>query len=221
MSRVMLFDIETDGLDLKKISTIHTMTIYDYKTDKFTRYDQEKVRLGINELMKADTVIGHNIINYDIPVIQKFYPSFKPNKVLDTLVWARLVFADIENIDFKLFKKRKFPSKLIGSHSLKAYGYRLGELKGDFNNEDTDWSVFSKEMSMYCEQDVKVTKLLYEKLLSKNVSEEALQLEHDVARIVKRQIDRGFGFDEEKGSGTICQTTSTKRRIGRVTSKSI
>ncbi len=195
MDRVMLFDIETNGLALEDITTIHTMTVYDSKTNTFTRYDQKKVREGVKRLMKADTVVGHNIINFDIPVIKKFYPAFQPKKVLDTLIWARLVFADIKDIDFTLVKKGKLPSKLLGSHSLAAYGYRLGELKGDFNNDDTDWSMFTEEMSLYCEQDVRVTKKLYEKLLSKNVSKEAIELEHQVATIIKRQIDRGFCFD--------------------------
>ena len=40
----------------------------------------------------ADTIIGHNIIGYDIPVIRKLYPWFgKPAYVVDTLLLSRLV----------------------------------------------------------------------------------------------------------------------------------
>ena len=53
------------------------------------------------------------------------------------------------------------PTKLYGSHSLKAYGYRLGLHKGDFG-EDTDWKEWSQEMQDYCVQDVKVTEKLCE-----------------------------------------------------------
>ena len=48
---------------------------------------------------------------------------------------------------------------IYGSHSLKAYGYRLGVYKGDFA-KDTDWKEWSQEMQDYCIQDVKVTEKL-------------------------------------------------------------
>ena len=51
------------------------------------------------------------------------------------------------------------PTKLYGSHSLKAYGYRLGVYKGDFG-ETSDWKEWSQEMQDYCVQDVKVTEKL-------------------------------------------------------------
>lgn len=197
MSRIMLFDLETDGLDLQAISKIHVLAVYDYQTERFYRFDKEKVSEGVRFLEKADVIVGHNIINFDVPVIQKFFPSFEPKQVLDTLVWARLVYADIKDIDYRLYNKGRLPGKYIGSHSLEAYGFRLGVLKDDFH-ETADWSEWSQEMSDYCEQDVRVTKALYEKLKSKGVSEEALKLEHDVAHIIKRQVDRGFYFDVEK-----------------------
>lgn len=197
MSRIMLFDLETDGLDLQAISKIHVLAVYDYQTERFYRFDKEKVSEGVRFLEKADVIVGHNIINFDVPVIQKFFPSFEPKQVLDTLVWARLVYADIKDIDYGLYNKGRLPGKYIGSHSLEAYGFRLGVLKDDFH-ETADWSEWSQEMSDYCEQDVRVTKALYEKLKSKGVSEEALKLEHDVAHIIKRQVDRGFYFDVEK-----------------------
>lgn len=193
MRRVMVFDIETDGL-LDTLTKIHTMTIYDYETDTFRRFDKEEVPNGIKLLMEADVIVGHNIINFDVPAIQKVYPDFEPPEVLDTLVWARLVYADIDEIDYKLRRKGKIPGRLIGSHSLEAYGFRLGVFKDDFG-KTADWQEWSQEMSDYCEQDVRVTKALYEKLLSKNVSQEALELEHEVAHIIKRQVDRGFWFD--------------------------
>lgn len=197
MSRIMLFDLETDGLDLQAISKIHVLAVYDYQTERFYRFDKEKVSEGVRFLEKADVIVGHNIINFDVPVIQKFFPSFEPKQVLDTLVWARLVYADIKDIDYRLYNKGRLPGKYIGSHSLEAYGFRLGVLKDDFH-ETADWSEWSQEMSDYCEQDVRVTKALYEKLKSKGVSEEALKLEHDVAHIIKRQVDRGFYFDVKK-----------------------
>lgn len=213
MNRTLLFDLESNGL-LPELTTIHTMTVYDYSTDTFTRYDKEKVREGVNLLAEADVVIGHNAIAFDVPAIKKLYPWFSPKKVLDTLVWARLVYADIKDHDFRLSAKGILPKSLIGSHSLKAYGYRLGVLKGVFA-ENTDWQEWSPEMSAYCEQDVRVTKKLYEKLLSKNTNEEAIKLEHQVAHIIQRQVQRGFCFDEEKAQALYVKLLKRKEELTR------
>ena len=42
----------------------------------------------------------------------------------------------------------EFPNKLIGSHGIKAWGYRLEILKGDFA-DNTDWKEWSEEMTTY------------------------------------------------------------------------
>lgn len=208
----MLFDIETNSLELEEITKLHTMTVYDYATDTFTRFDKEKVAEGVELLAQADVVVGHNIINFDIPVIQKFFPWFQPAKIIDTLVWTRLVYPDIKDIDIGLFKKGRIPGELIGRHSLEAWGHRLGEYKDDFG-KTTDWQEWSQEMSDYCEQDVRVTKKLFEKLQQKGVSEEALKLEHDVAHIIKRQVDNGFPFDVEKAEALYVKLLSRREEL--------
>ena len=126
---MLVFDIETDGLDLKKISKIHTLWIYDYSQDEYKGYRGRTLEEGVRRLHEAETVVGHNIIDYDNPVIKKFFPWFSPKKVLDTLVWSRLIFPDIFERDIILANKGAFPRKLMGRHSLQAWGYRLGELK--------------------------------------------------------------------------------------------
>jgi DNA polymerase-1 len=193
---LVIFDLESDAL--VNYTKIHVLVVYDVATKTYTRYEQERVREGIEVLQKADCIIGHNVINFDIPCIKKFYPWFHPVKVLDTLVWARVVYPDIKDIDLVNRVKWEMSTKEVGSHSLRAWGYRLGEYKGDFG-ETHSWETFSQEMSDYCEQDVRVTVKLYEKLLSKELSEECLTLEHEVATIIQKQVEHGFLFDVKKG----------------------
>ena len=50
---------------------------------------------------------------------------------------------------------RHMPLQLYGRHSLEAYGYRLGEYKGEFG-KTTDWQEWSQEMQDYMVQDVKL-----------------------------------------------------------------
>jgi len=120
--------------------------------------DQPIVR-AVQYLELADTIIGHNIIGFDIPVIKKIYPWFKPKgRVVDTLLLSRLYHADMLEVDRKT-KPSGMPPKLYGRHSLESYGYRLGEYKGDFG-QTSDWLEWSKEMEDYCVQDTIVTKKL-------------------------------------------------------------
>jgi len=53
-------------------------------------------------------------------------------------------------------------------------------------------------MSDYCKQDVKVTLTLIKRIAGKGLPEEAIELEHEVQRIIYRQEQYGFLFDKEK-----------------------
>ncbi|CUU71263.1 DNA polymerase I [Campylobacter hyointestinalis subsp. hyointestinalis] len=193
-SNMLIFDIETNGL-LDELTKIHTITIYDSISDEFKSYDKDECSRAIELLNNAD-ICGHNIIAFDIPAIKKIYPSFSPRSVTDTLVQLRLAYADIKERDVS---QKNIPTKLYGSHSLKAWGYRLGVLKGDFA-ETTNWAEWSKEMSEYCKQDVVVTKAIFEHLKSKHsyLNCYANELEHKVQEIISRQIRKGFLFNYDK-----------------------
>ena len=77
----LLFDVETDGL-YNNVSRIHCVAIKDLDNGETYVFNdqgtQEPIVRGITMLEEAEVIIGHNIINYDIPVIQKFYPFFQP-----------------------------------------------------------------------------------------------------------------------------------------------
>ena len=163
--QMLVFDIETNGL-LYDVSEIHCIAIYDSTKEETFVFNNQggdcyPITEGLHWLSNADVLIGHNIIGYDLPVLRKIYPWFNYNgSVLDTLILSRLYHPNMIDID----KKRQWPRmplQLYGRHSLEAYGYRLGEYKGEFG-KTTDWSEWSQEMQDYCEQDVKVTTKLCE-----------------------------------------------------------
>jgi len=155
----LIFDIETNGL-LYDLTHIHCLVIYDVEANQTLCYndqgDKEPIVRGVARLEEADTIIGHNIIGYDIPAIKKIYPWFEPKgTIIDTLVLSRTLHADLKDIDTKRTWKG-MPLQMYGRHSLEAYGYRLGVLKGTFG-KTTDWTDWSQEMQDYCIQDVNVT----------------------------------------------------------------
>ncbi len=156
---MLVFDLETDGL-YDDVTRIHCLVIYDSETDQTMVFNdegsEEPISRGVQLLETADVICGHNVISYDIPVLQKVYPWFEPTAlVVDTLLLSRLYHNNILDTD-KKHKWDQMPPQLYGRHSLESYGYRLGEYKGSFG-KDTDWQEWSQEMQDYCIQDVKVT----------------------------------------------------------------
>lgn len=205
---MLLFDIETDGL-LEQLTRIHCIAIRNLETGEVIRANDHGSKVGIKEavrvLMNAVGIGGHNIVGFDIPAIQKVFPWFKPKGLVrDTLLMSRLIYTDLVDRDFKFVKKTtKFGKHLIGSHSLEAWGIRLGKWKGDYAKEmkkqgRDPWASWNQDMDDYCAQDVEVTTDLWNLLMSKGFSEESIQLEHDVAPIIERQTRYGFLFNQEK-----------------------
>lgn len=159
----LIFDIETDGL-LADVSTIHCLVIHDCTQNQTYTFNnegnQEPIVRGVQMLVDADSIIGHNIIAYDTPVLRKFYPWYSnPACTIDTLLLSRLYHSDMMSLD-KKHNWKHMPLKLYGRHSLESYGYRLGEYKGEFG-KTSDWKEWSQEMEDYCKQDVLLTTKLW------------------------------------------------------------
>ena len=202
----LIFDIETDAL-LDNLSVIHSLVIYDTSDDKLisctnhgSRY--ETIETGIKMLTEADEIAGHNIIKFDLPAINKVYPDFKLKEgaeIYDTLLAGKLLYPDIgETYDVKRIKQGLFPKYLYGRYSLEAWGYRIKTYKGDYCKQENCWSDWTDYMQSYCEQDVMVTKALYQMFKAKNISPETLKLETGFAHIISLQEQRGIQFNRNK-----------------------
>ena len=208
---MLLFDLETDGF-LEDVTKIHCAVTYDTDTQEYKRYRPEDIDTLIDDLKGADSIGAHNGINYDIPVIEKLYgiDLYKECKVLDTFVLSRIAYYNLMNLDEG---NKSLPPAVKGSHSLKAWGMRLGEYKGEYGSQDNAWDTFNEEMLDYCEQDVKVTVKLYERLLKKNVPDSALDVEQDFAYIINRQSRYGWYFDIEKAQFLHVELNKQKEAI--------
>jgi len=164
----VVFDIETT-MTADKIWCIvckHGDTYYQFREDKLHRFE--------DFIKQTDEVIGHNIIGFDIPVVNKIfgYDLFANCKKTDTLILSRLLNPMIE-----------------GGHSLKNWGTKLGHNKIHFEQFD----FFTEEMLTYCRNDVDLTERLYKFLINKTKDfGQSIELEHKVAEIIQKQHDRGF-----------------------------
>ena len=192
----LVFDLESDGL-LDKLTKIHCLSIVDLDAEesKATLYHEPReIEHALQLLQEAKTIIGHNIICFDIPAIQKVYPEFKPTgQVRDTLVLSRLIKADLFNDDFKNQSlPDEFLKRFYGSHSLKAWGMRLSNLKDDY---DGGWENYSDAMGTYCNQDAQLTADLYKHLSKEDFSETSIELEHNLAAVCHEVGNNGWTFD--------------------------
>lgn len=223
---MLISDIETNGL-LETVTRFHCATIQDYFTGQYVRYDESTFKQYIEaleaEAAKPDgLIVGHNFIKYDIPALDKLkrlYFGKRLNiprkKVLDTLVLVRLVYSNIRDRDAGLLRSGILPGKMFGSHALEAWGYRLGEMKGEYKHDfmkmlddqglpytpGLEWAECSQAMEDYCEQDVRVTSKLLRKILDdghyfvQGEGIEAVRMEHAAAWTLAQMERNGFPFD--------------------------
>jgi DNA polymerase I-like protein with 3'-5' exonuclease and polymerase domains len=214
----LIFDIETDGL-LPELTKVHCLVIKNADTGEvISCHDHGEAPTlseGLELLRQADLLIGHNLLTFDLPALQKVYPEFDTKaEIMDTLVLSRLIWSDLKALDHPWRKKRcpDFPGQLIGSHKLEAWGWRLGNHKGDFG-KNTDWSVWTPEMQTYCEQDVEVTAAFWRLIESKNYAPEAIQLEHDFQKIIHQQEQFGVPFNTKAAVELYGQLAQRRQEI--------
>lgn len=214
-----VFDLETDGL-LDIVSVIHCINIWSEETGERLRYNDHGYKAagtiaeGVAILGASDELLAHFGLGYDFLVLDKLYPGWdavgKPKRY-DSIVMSALIWTELKKIDFTAKAKggwainggwSECPEKMggiIGSHSLAAWGHRLGEHKGEYRPDeghDTKWISWNEEMDDYCDQDVVVTVKLWEMIKAKGYSQIAIDLEHAFAAIIHRQCNHGWAFNE-------------------------
>lgn len=129
-----VFDIETNGLNPDKIHCIVSQHEGNISVGSDIIYRANKVH--------GDVLIGHNIIRYDIPVLER---------ILDIKVKAKLV--DTLALSWYLYPERN-------KHGLESWGETFGIPKPEI----TDWDNLSEEEYLHrCEEDVRINTMLWEK----------------------------------------------------------
>ena len=187
----IVFDIEANGLSP---TVVWCIIAYDREEKKYMEWSGDTLpnfKDWIAEQKELE-VIGHNIMGYDIPVLERLLNvDFSKCKVTDTLVMSRLAE----------------PSRQ-GGHSLESWGERLNCPKG----EHSDWDTFSEDMVEYCKQDVQVNKLVYQRLLRdlSGFGADSVLLETQVQGIISKQIENGWLLNQEKAFGLLAKLKEKK-----------
>ena len=134
-----VFDCETDGL-LDQMTKIHVVSWMGTDGNVHHTHDYEAMRLFFTE---AKVLIGHNIIRFDIPAVEK---------ILGIKVKARLI--DTLAVSWYLNHDRI-------KHGLEGYGVDYGVPKPIIK----DWnSLTPEEYAHRCDEDVKINTRLWRDL---------------------------------------------------------
>lgn len=150
--RYIIFDLETQntfqdvGSNNSVDLDISVGTFYDSETDTYTTVTIDELQTVWPLLEKADALVGYNSNHFDIPLLNKYYPGdLTQIKSIDLL----------EEIRKSLGRRLKLDSVAEATVGAKKSGHGLQAVR---------WWREGKidEIKKYCEQDVKVTKKVFD-----------------------------------------------------------
>ena len=134
-----VFDIETDGL-LDVMTKIHVLSWSNDMGEVKHTHDYDEMRYV---LLNSETLVGHNIIRFDLPAVES---------LLDIKVTARLV----DTLALSWYLNHDRPK-----HGLEGYGVDYGVPKPVIDDWD---SLTPEEYAHRCDEDVKINNRLWRDL---------------------------------------------------------
>lgn len=229
MARYAL-DIEATGL-LDHTSIDYSVVPYKLKKSYkiwcavFVDIDtRERIRLRPDEVDqipkiiedRADMLVLHNGVSYDLLALKLYFGlDYEINEYDYTK--CKVGGKEVAIIDTMILSQYLKPDR-IGGHSLHAWGKRLGNLKGDYGEEENAWDQFTEDMLDYNEQDSDVTADVFFALMEEWGDWDhaaAFSMEQAINEIVVRQEHVGFYFNMEKAKVALDDLNNKLREIER------
>ena len=138
---MIIFDVEANGL-VEDATKIHCFSYLDSDNMK-TLYHYDDMR---ELLTNTKGMVGHNIVRYDVPLLNKILGIKIKTRLFDTLPMSWVL------------------NPTRSKHGLDSFFPDFGIEKPKID----DWENLSKEDYTYrCEQDVRITKALWDNLLKR------------------------------------------------------
>ena len=128
----LVIDAEANGF-LDTVTNVWCIVAKELNSGQVWRFDPTQIRQAFELLDQADTIIGHNIIGYDLPLFWKLH-RWKPSdsvRIIDTWILSQLLYPD------KAKHPKTSPKK--GPHSIENYGNIFGRPKPE--HEEVVWVV--------------------------------------------------------------------------------
>ena len=139
---MIVFDVEADNL-LEDATKIHCLSYTSNGSDVKTIFTYPEMR---TLLLSQKGLIGHNIVRYDIPLLEKLLGIKIKSRLFDTLPMSWVLNTN------------------RGKHGLDSFGQDFGVPKPKVD----DWTNLSREEYAHrCQEDVKINWLLWQNLLKR------------------------------------------------------
>jgi len=197
-----VFDLEANGF-LYEATTVHCGVFKNLDTGEIKKFTDHTLMTKFMDT--CSTLIGHNIIGYDLPLLEDLYGYVYKGKKIDTLLMSRAQ-------NPKRILPFNCPNKKAGPHSVEAWGYRVGRGKPDHN----DWATFSPEMLHRCTEDVEIQTLIYHELMKEAQGfdwEKAHLLNAKMFEILHKQEQFGWLVDQEHMRRCVAKLSYFIRKI--------
>lgn len=201
-----VFDLEANGL-LTEATHVWCGVFKNISTNQVRKFTPNQVPQMLSFMDTCSTLIGHNVIGYDFPLLKKLYGYDYKGEKIDTVLMSRLQ-------DPKRRLPFNCPNKKAKPHSVEAWGYRVGRGKPEHN----DWGVFSEAMLHRCTEDVHIQHLIYEELLKEGEGfnwGNAHKLTHKLFSVLQEQEQYGWLVDREYMDKCISLLTHFIERIDK------
>lgn len=192
--KYVVFDIEANGFDP---DVIHCIVAKDLREGITHQFYEDTLGEAVEYLSMADGLVGHNIITYDLPVLNKLLGFDYKGEVVDTLVLSKVLNPDRQlpkNCPTSNHNPHTGRLDKVTPHSLESWGYRVGRGKPPYY----EWDTFDMEMLHRCTEDVEINHLVFNALLEEaadNNWDTAFELEHVIAQMIYQQEVNGVTFD--------------------------
>lgn len=179
-----VLDIETDGVDATAVKLVGVWNANENHGHVLT--DLTMLMEWFRSLKEGDKVITFNGCGYDLPVLHRLWCID-----LEHVMKAK----GVKHLDLLIIGKMIAPDRGRG-YSLKAWAEDAGQELKDEVDFDT---CTMAELAAYCIQDCKATYSVYKYILSLTPRDadwkHAIDIEHQVARIVEEQKAKRVKFD--------------------------
>lgn len=179
--------LDSKGNPQKEGTKIWCVVAYDIDTGETHKFRPWDLMACKDFLEKADLLIGHNILSFDIIMLKRLLNvKFRCN-FWDTLIVSKLMYPDIN-------------THPLGDNSLASWGKHLKNPKQEYTG---GWEQYTEEMLNYCVQDVSLGYAIYKvqaDWVEKTSYGKVRTFEHMVSEILMDQTNHGFMFDKGKAN---------------------
>lgn len=181
--KITVFDLETNSTDVDKVTKLHCIsTVTDGATPELR--DTTGIKKSLETLDEADVIVGHNIVQYDLPVLKRMI-DWEPKDhhlIRDTMIMGYIGWPEQQQ-------------------SLEDWGFYVGSQGSKI--QISDFERYTPELGKRCAEDTKLNWDVWEYMRSLFTDWRALELEQKVMEIHLAQVRHGVYIDLEGVKKTI------------------